>query len=223
MQAGGYGLRHGKVLVLFPEGERSIDGTVKVFKKGAAILSYHLAAPIVPVALDGVFEIWARNRPINWAAVRPWRRARVAVHFGAPVHGVPAEAGAVRTDATPDGTYEALTAELRSRVERLWLAAHERAGGLRLIRLARVGAAPARSVRPGRTGHGARFTAHGFGPWAWALTASPAQSGSALGEFLESGRERGLGRGRGWPRSLRPRHTWRTWRPRYGDRARRSG
>jgi long-chain acyl-CoA synthetase len=125
MQAGGYGLRHGKVLVLFPEGERSIDGTPKVFKKGAAILSYHLAAPIVPVALDGMYDIWARNRRINWAALRPWRRARVAVHFGAPVLGVAAAPGTVRMDATPDGTYEALTAELRSRVERLWLAAHE--------------------------------------------------------------------------------------------------
>ena len=122
------GLRHGKVLVLFPEGERSIDGTVKVFKKGAAILSRHAGAPIVPVALDGVFEMWARNRPINWAAVRPWRRARVAIHFGAPMQAVPA-AGAGRPDATPDGTYEALTADLRSRVERLWLAAHERRAG----------------------------------------------------------------------------------------------
>jgi len=131
MQAGGYGLRHGKVLVLFPEGERSIDGTPKVFKKGAAILSYHLAAPIVPVAIDGVFEIWARNRPVNWAALRPWRRARVAVHFGAPVHAVPAEAGPAQMTATPEGTYEALTADLRSRVERLWLAAHERRTGER--------------------------------------------------------------------------------------------
>ena len=82
MQAGGFGLRHGKVLVLFPEGERSIDGTVKAFKKGAAILSHHLAAPIVPVAIDGVYQLWPRNRPINWALLRPWRRPRVAVRFG---------------------------------------------------------------------------------------------------------------------------------------------
>ena len=85
MQAGGFGLRHGKVLVLFPEGERSIDGTVKTFKKGAAILAHHLAAPIVPVAIDGLYAIWPRNRPVSWSRLRPWRRTRVAVRFGAPL------------------------------------------------------------------------------------------------------------------------------------------
>jgi 1-acyl-sn-glycerol-3-phosphate acyltransferase len=39
MQAGTFGLRHGMVLVLFPEGERSPDGKVKKFRRGAAILS----------------------------------------------------------------------------------------------------------------------------------------------------------------------------------------
>ena len=53
------------VLVLFPEGERSIDGTVKKFKKGAPILSQHMHVPIVPVAIKGVFEVWPRNRGIN--------------------------------------------------------------------------------------------------------------------------------------------------------------
>ena len=118
MQAGGFGLRHGRVLVLFPEGERSIDGTVRTFKKGAAILSTHLSAPIVPVALDGIFEVWGRNRAIDWARLRPWRRAPVAVHFGAPLAPSPLPAGTV-----PEGTYEAATADLRTRVERLWLAA----------------------------------------------------------------------------------------------------
>ena len=39
MQAAAAGLRQGKVLVLFPEGERSIDGTPKPFRKGAVILA----------------------------------------------------------------------------------------------------------------------------------------------------------------------------------------
>ena len=37
MRAGAFGLRQGRPLILYPEGERSIDGTPKVFKKGAAI------------------------------------------------------------------------------------------------------------------------------------------------------------------------------------------
>ncbi len=62
MRAGAFGLRHGMALVLYPEGERSIDGTPKVFKKGAAILSIHLQVPIVPVAIEGFYEAWPRNR-----------------------------------------------------------------------------------------------------------------------------------------------------------------
>ena len=84
MQAGGYGLRRGRVLVLFPEGERSIDGTVKAFRKGAAILSRHLGAPIVPAAIDGAWDVWARNRPFGWRSLAPWSRARVILEFGAP-------------------------------------------------------------------------------------------------------------------------------------------
>jgi long-chain acyl-CoA synthetase len=83
MQAGAYGLRRGRVLVLFPEGERSIDGTVKSFRKGAAILSRHLGVPIVPAAIDGAWDVWARNRRLNWRALVPWSRARVILEFGA--------------------------------------------------------------------------------------------------------------------------------------------
>jgi len=85
MRAGAAGLRRGRVLIIFPEGERSIDGTPKRFKKGAAILSSELGAPIVPVALDGLFELWPRGRAFNWSALLPWRRTGVRVRFGAPI------------------------------------------------------------------------------------------------------------------------------------------
>ncbi len=61
MRAGAYGLRQKRVLVLFPEGERSIDGPPKTFKKGAAILAIHTQCPVVPVALEGFFEAWPRG------------------------------------------------------------------------------------------------------------------------------------------------------------------
>ena len=53
------------VLILYPEGERSIDGTPRIFKKGAAILSIHLQVPIVPVAIEGFYDAWPRNRPFQ--------------------------------------------------------------------------------------------------------------------------------------------------------------
>lgn len=81
LKAGAAGLRMGKVLMLFPEGERSIDGELKTFKKGAAILSGHCQAPIVPVAMDGLFELWPRSRPFHWRGLLPWRAAPVVMQF----------------------------------------------------------------------------------------------------------------------------------------------
>ena len=34
MRAGAFGLRHGRVLILYPEGERSIDGKPENFQEG---------------------------------------------------------------------------------------------------------------------------------------------------------------------------------------------
>jgi long-chain acyl-CoA synthetase len=107
MQAGAFGLTHGKVLVLFPEGERSIDGGVKKFKKGAAILSHHRRVPIVPVAMSGVFEIWPRNRPLAWRLLLPWSGHRVRIRFGPPLH-------------PDDSSYAEQTARLRQAVDEMW-------------------------------------------------------------------------------------------------------
>lgn len=85
MRAAAITLEHGKILLLFPEGERSIDGQVKRFKKGAAILSQQLNVPIVPVALNGLFDVWPRNRAINWRAMLPWAGHHVRLAFGPPM------------------------------------------------------------------------------------------------------------------------------------------
>jgi long-chain acyl-CoA synthetase len=108
MRAGAFGLKHGKVLLLFPEGERSIDGSVKRFKKGAPILARQLEAPIVPVALRGIFEIWPRTRGMNWSLVGPWSRHRVRIRIGPPVA------------VTEGESYAEAAARLRATVEELW-------------------------------------------------------------------------------------------------------
>jgi long-chain acyl-CoA synthetase len=108
MKAGAFGLTHDKVLLLFPEGERSIDGTVRRFKKGSPILSRHLGVPVVPVALKGVYEIWPRGRGFNWQTLVPWRRGRVRVAFGTPIQFT---AGESSSDAA---------ARLRQAVDEMW-------------------------------------------------------------------------------------------------------
>ena len=98
MQAAATGLRLGKVLMLFPEGERTIDGTLKPFRKGAAILASHLDVPVVPVALDGLYDVWPRGRAVNWRLLLPWTRHRVTLTFGPPLRlgPVPYAAGTDR-------------------------------------------------------------------------------------------------------------------------------
>jgi long-chain acyl-CoA synthetase len=110
MKAGAFGLAHGKSLVLFPEGERSIDGTVKKFKKGAPILAQHLGVPIVPVAIKGVYELWPRNRGINWSLVWPWSGHHVRIVIGSPM------------TFAESADYNQTASELRDRVEKMWQA-----------------------------------------------------------------------------------------------------
>ncbi len=79
MKAGAIGLRHGKILNIYPEGERAFDGDLHPFKKGAAILASELDLQIVPVALDGLWKVWARNS-------NKIRFAKVKIHFGKPLN-----------------------------------------------------------------------------------------------------------------------------------------
>jgi long-chain acyl-CoA synthetase len=112
MRAGAYGLRRGKILILYPEGERSIDGAPKKFKKGAAILSIHLRVPIYPVAIDGFWEAWPRGKP-------PQRLSKLTVRFGDPI--LPPPLG-----ENPEAAYAQLTAELRRRVVEMWEEIHKK-------------------------------------------------------------------------------------------------
>ncbi|MCC7126074.1 MAG: 1-acyl-sn-glycerol-3-phosphate acyltransferase, partial [Acidobacteria bacterium] len=110
MKAGAFGLAHGKILVLFPEGERSIDGTVKRFKKGAPILSRHLNAPIVPVAIRGAHETWPRGQSFNWRALVPFGGVHVRITIGEPF--------SVRADETDGEAAERLRGEVQGMWER---------------------------------------------------------------------------------------------------------
>ncbi|HVO61716.1 MAG TPA: lysophospholipid acyltransferase family protein, partial [Terriglobales bacterium] len=92
----------GRVLVLFPEGERSIDGPPKTFKKGAAILAIHTPCPIVPVAIEGFYEVWPRGE--NFKGPH-----KLQVRFLDPIEPPP-------LGPNPEQQYAHLTAELRSRV-----------------------------------------------------------------------------------------------------------
>jgi len=68
----------GRVVLVFPEGTRSYDGSVGPFKTGISMLAERAGVPVVPVAVAGSWRAWPRNRALP-------RPARVRVSFGEPI------------------------------------------------------------------------------------------------------------------------------------------
>lgn len=60
MQAAERQLRGGMSLTVFPEGARSWDGNMRRFKKGAYMLAVEFNLPVVPVTIDGAFDVLPR-------------------------------------------------------------------------------------------------------------------------------------------------------------------
>ncbi len=106
MRAGFFGLSNGRILVLYPEGERTNDGNPTVFRKGAAILSIHAQAPIVPVAIEGFYEFWPRHKKFP-------KVANLQLVFGRPIQPPP-------VSEASEAAYERLTSELKSMVVAMW-------------------------------------------------------------------------------------------------------
>lgn len=84
LQLSAYALRSGKVLCVFPEGSRSVDGRLREFKKGVAIVARELNVPLVPVAIKGTYEMLPRGKAVP-------RPARVSVTFGTLIQPVDRE------------------------------------------------------------------------------------------------------------------------------------
>lgn len=62
-------------LAIFPEGSRTDDGQIKRFKKGAFQLAKDTNLQIVPITINGSFQVMPKTRA--WAK---WNRLRMTVH-----------------------------------------------------------------------------------------------------------------------------------------------
>lgn len=71
-------LENGNALHVFPEGTRSIDGTLGTAQAGAGFIAYRTKAPVVPVFLDGTEEVLPRG-------AKMMKRAKVKLSFGRPL------------------------------------------------------------------------------------------------------------------------------------------
>ncbi|MFH0876699.1 MAG: AMP-binding protein [Candidatus Omnitrophota bacterium] len=78
-------LSNNRNLCLFPEGVRSLDGTIGEFKKGFGILAKETNARLIPVFLEGACEAWPRTSQFP-------RRHPITVRFGKVLTSQEAEA-----------------------------------------------------------------------------------------------------------------------------------
>ena len=72
-------LDEGKALLVFPEGTRSLDGSLAEAKPGVGMLAVMSGAPVVPAYVSGTLEALPKG------AARP-RRSQVSVRFGPALH-----------------------------------------------------------------------------------------------------------------------------------------
>ncbi|MDE5728083.1 MAG: 1-acyl-sn-glycerol-3-phosphate acyltransferase [Duncaniella sp.] len=60
MEAAERQLRGGMSIVVFPEGARTPDGVMHRFKKGAYRLAVEFSLPVVPITIDGSYDVMTR-------------------------------------------------------------------------------------------------------------------------------------------------------------------
>jgi 1-acyl-sn-glycerol-3-phosphate acyltransferase len=100
--AGVKALRSGMPLFVFPEGSRTPDGQTQAFLSGAAFLAIRAQVPLVPIALNGVYDLL----PIHTSHFYP---GELSLTVGDPI---PTEGMTIRQA-------DELTARLRAAIEEM--------------------------------------------------------------------------------------------------------
>lgn len=72
-------LKHGEIVLMFPEGSRCYDGKIGELMHGFTMIAVRTNAAILPVAVEGPFKNWPRTQKF------PRRGSRLHVLFGEPI------------------------------------------------------------------------------------------------------------------------------------------
>ena len=72
-------LKKGCKVLMFPEGTRSRDNTIREIKPGIGLLLSKSESKIIPTYIHGTFDIWKRSQKL------PKLRGKIAVVFGSPI------------------------------------------------------------------------------------------------------------------------------------------
>ncbi|MEW5977844.1 MAG: AMP-binding protein [Acidobacteriota bacterium] len=80
----GEAMDRGYHILVFPEGRRTEDGRMNEFRKGTGLLAQGLSVPVVPIRMEGLFEL--KQERARRSIRVPWATpGRVSVSFGRPI------------------------------------------------------------------------------------------------------------------------------------------
>ena len=99
-------LKEGYSVTVFPEGARTFTGHMGKFKKGAFALADELQLPVVPLTINGSFDILPRQRGFNFIT---WHPLRLTIHQ--PIY--PVGQGPENVDATMRQAYDSVMSALK--------------------------------------------------------------------------------------------------------------
>lgn len=74
----GESVDRGYSILVFPEGHHTTDGKLRPFRAGVGLLANNLGIPVVPMRIDGLFELKKAKKKVAWPGT-------VRVKIGAPV------------------------------------------------------------------------------------------------------------------------------------------
>jgi long-chain acyl-CoA synthetase len=69
-------------LLLYPEGTRTRTGQIGPFREGVGVLAVELGVPVVPMRVDGLYDVLPKGRILP-------HRGLVTVRIGPPLHVEP--------------------------------------------------------------------------------------------------------------------------------------
>ena len=97
-------------VVVFPEGSRSFTGHMGTFKKGGFMLADELQLPVVPLTINGSFDIMPRTRDWHFAN---WHPLRLTIHQAI----YPVGQGPQNVQATMHQAYDSVMSALEEKYQ----------------------------------------------------------------------------------------------------------
>lgn len=103
-------LRQGKPLLIFPEGTRSEDGTLKPFKNGGFHAAIRAGVPVVPVSIEGTHDMLGKHAAAVDSSAVDAHAHSVRVRIGRPIDPSTLPKGSERVQCLSAKTREAILA-----------------------------------------------------------------------------------------------------------------